>query len=113
MYRKNSSGWMKHWDFELLDIVLLEFTFFLSYILRHPDNWYEMPRMYGRLGVLMLIIDIVVIFFSEGYKNILERRKGKELECTRLFKRKFYKTLDKQYKVCYNKIAERKKEGIE
>lgn len=79
MYRKNSSGWMKHWDFELLDIVLLEFTFFLSYILRHPDNWYEMPRMYGRLGVLMLIIDIVVIFFSEGYKNILERRKGKEL----------------------------------
>ena len=78
MYRKNSSGWMKHWDFELMDIILLEFTFFLSYILRHSDSWYEKPGMYVRLGVLMLVVDIVVIFFSESYKHILERRKGKE-----------------------------------
>ena len=78
MYRKNNSGWMKHWDFELLDIILLEFTFFLSYILRHSDSWYEKPGMYVRLGVLMLVVDIVVIFFSESYKHILERRKGKE-----------------------------------
>lgn len=79
MYRRNSSGWMKHWDFELLDILILEITFFLSYIIRHPDNWQEMPGMYARLGVLMLVIDIVVIFFSSTYKNILERTKGREL----------------------------------
>ena len=78
MYRKNNSGWMKHWDFELLDLIVLEITFFLSYILRHPDSWYEKPGLYVRLGVLMLVVDIVVIFFSESYKHILERRKGKE-----------------------------------
>ena len=31
MYRKKTSSWLKHWDFILLDLILLE----LSYLLAH------------------------------------------------------------------------------
>ena len=31
MYRKISDGWMKHWDFELIDVIMLEISLFISY----------------------------------------------------------------------------------
>lgn len=81
MYRRINSSWMKHWDFELLDILLMEMAFFLSYEIRHRDGEAYFPgmsSMYLRLSLLVLAFDIVVIFFSSNYKNILQREINKE-----------------------------------
>ena len=34
MYKKESTGWFKHYDFILLDMICLQAAFLLAYIIR-------------------------------------------------------------------------------
>ena len=34
MYRKSPQGWLKHWDFILLDIISLQAAFIIAYLSR-------------------------------------------------------------------------------
>jgi exopolysaccharide biosynthesis polyprenyl glycosylphosphotransferase len=79
MYKKINPGWIKHWDFEFLDIVCLEASFLIAYGLRHLDVFPYLPRMYLRLSVLLFAFDVVVVFLTNNYKGILERNKTQEL----------------------------------
>jgi exopolysaccharide biosynthesis polyprenyl glycosylphosphotransferase len=79
MYKKRNPGWIKHWDFELLDIICLEAAFLIAYGIRHRDSFPYLPRMYMRLGILLLAFDLVVVFLANNYKGILERNKTQEL----------------------------------
>lgn len=79
MYRKIRASWMKHIDFELCDILCMEIAFFMAYAIRHRNNITAMLPMYMRLALLILLFDIVVVFFSENYKNILQRTVEREL----------------------------------
>ena len=78
MYRKINRGWLKHWDFELADLICIEVSFFLAYLLRHTDITRSNAYWYGRLGVIMLLIQCLVILFGNSYKNIIHRGPGKE-----------------------------------
>ena len=79
MYRKNTNSWIKHLDFEILDIICLELAFYVSYWYRHRDTFLFFPEMYIKLGVLLAIFDLIAIFFFQGYKNILQRNRWQEL----------------------------------
>ena len=37
MYEKKATGWLKHLDFILIDIVCLELSFLLGYFIRQRD----------------------------------------------------------------------------
>ncbi len=78
MYRKINTGWMKHWDFELADLICIEIAFFLAYYLRHKKIIQSTVDWYIKLGVILLVVDIVVVFFSNNYKNIIHRKAGME-----------------------------------
>lgn len=78
MYRKINTGWMKHWDFELADLICLEIAFFLAYYLRHKSIIQSTVDWYIKLGVILLVVDIVVVFFSNNYKNIIHRKTSTE-----------------------------------
>ena len=80
MYRKTNESWMKHLDFELIDILCIEFSFFVSYILRHGGMIESTFSMYTRMGIIFLIFDILVVFFMQSYKGILMRNKWQELK---------------------------------
>lgn len=60
MYRRVRSSWMKHWDFEILDIVLLELSYFIAYWIRHGNEW-KFGQMYLRLALFLLVIDILLV----------------------------------------------------
>lgn len=79
MYRKISGGWLKHWDFELADLICIEVSFFLAYFLRHADMVRTNAQWYGRLGAIMLLIQALVMLFGNSYKNIIHRGPGMEL----------------------------------
>jgi exopolysaccharide biosynthesis polyprenyl glycosylphosphotransferase len=79
MYKKINPGWLKHWDFELSDILCLEAAFLIAYGIRHRDVFPYLPRMYLRLSILLLAFDLVVVFLANNYKDILERNKTQEL----------------------------------
>lgn len=72
MYKKAMKSWMKHIDFILLDLIILEVSFFLGYIIRHgsPDNLPD--HFYSAWGALALL-DLLVALFLNNYSGILRR----------------------------------------
>lgn len=73
MYRKAKSSWLKHLDFILLDIMCIELTFFLAYMIRHGAVVPLLGAPYTQMCVVLVLIDFCVVFFGESYKGILQR----------------------------------------
>lgn len=79
MYRKINTGWIKHIDFEIIDILCMELSFLLSYYLRHREYLDHNLGLYQRLCLMIILFDAVVILFSGNYNGIIQRNEGKEL----------------------------------
>lgn len=79
MYKKDNSQWLKHLDFEIIDIICLVFSFYLAFRIRHPEVNEELITIYTKLSFVLVIIDIAVLFFTNNYKGIIQRDKYQEL----------------------------------
>ena len=79
MYKKQEKTWLKHLDFTLLDLALMQVAFVAAYILRHGlYNPYKITA-YGRLAAVIVLVDICVVFLFESYSGVLKRNKYQEL----------------------------------
>ncbi len=73
MYRYFKNQWLKFFDFLLIDTFALQFTFVISYWIRSGfNNPYE-NDYYLQVSILLFVIGPCVAFFSDCYKNILQR----------------------------------------
>lgn len=79
MYRKMNSGWIKHIDFEIIDIICIEISFLFAYFLRHKEYLSYNFSLYKKLCIVLVFVDVCVIFFSDNYKGIVQRGEIKEL----------------------------------
>lgn len=70
---------MKHLDFTILDMICLELAYALAYLIRLGFGNEYMNEQYRRLAVILIMIDVCVVFFSESYKSILRRSNTQEL----------------------------------
>ena len=79
MYEQNATGWAKHLDFIILDMICLEVSMVLAYVLRH--GWYGPFQniSYRNLGILLLFLDFALLLFLDTLKNVL--RRGIYQEC--------------------------------
>ena len=80
MYKKFQIKWLKHLDFMMVDILCIELSIIISYMLRHG---YQSPfsnPIYIKVNVMMIIFDLLVSFFMESYHGILRRGYVKELK---------------------------------
>lgn len=78
MYKKNTNGWIKHFDFIILDLLCIQLAFYISYVLRQGDwNPYVVP-LYRNMAIFVELADIIMIFLFEAYKNVLKRGYYKE-----------------------------------
>ena len=78
MYKKKDKGWIKHFDFIILDLISVQIAFILAYYLRHGGfEAYDMA-LYRNMGFFFTFADIAVIYFNESYKNVLKRGYYKE-----------------------------------
>ncbi len=74
MNKKQIKGWLKHGDFILIDIILMQLAFIIAYWLHEePGNPYDDER-YAFQAVVIGLCQLVIILFSQNYKNILRRR---------------------------------------
>lgn len=73
MYRKNSETWLKHWDFMLIDLIVLQVSFVLAYIIRGDEGWAYGDQMYRYMAIFLALADIVVIGFNSTMKDVLKR----------------------------------------
>lgn len=82
MYKENSKGWLKHFDFILLDLICLQSAFILAFIFRHGFvNPYSIP-LYRDMAMILVFIDIVVMFFYETFRDVLKRGYYREFSVT-------------------------------
>lgn len=80
MYKIANSGWRKHFDFMILDILLLEVAFIISYVIRFGFmSPFDNPDLLV-LGVTLPILQIFIVFFTEEYSGILKRGYFKEFK---------------------------------
>lgn len=84
MYKKSPQGWLKHWDFILLDIICLQLAFVVAYFARQGfDNPYS-DRVYRMVAFVFVLCQIAVMFLSQSYQGILKR--GYYIEFTKTAK---------------------------
>ena len=80
MYTRTNRGWLKHLDFEIIDILALEIAYWLTYFIRHKGIVEDMYlEMYIRVSIVIVVIDIATLFFSDNYRGIIQRLWQKEL----------------------------------
>ncbi|MCD7864617.1 MAG: sugar transferase [Clostridiales bacterium] len=79
MYRKETEGWLKHYDFILLDLICLQVAFVLAYALSdhgfHPyGRW-----LYRNMGIWMVFADFIVLFFLNTFHRVIKRGLREEI----------------------------------
>ena len=73
MYRKDTDGWLKHWDFILLDMICLQLAFVLAYGLSgYGFNPYQ-TMIYRNMSIYIEVADIAVLFMLGTLRNVLKR----------------------------------------
>lgn len=73
MYQRQKGSFFKHFDFLILDFIVLEVAYALSHMIKHGVlNPFEDSNFLVMAGVLLLI-QFMVVVFGEYYKDILRR----------------------------------------
>ena len=80
MYNKNTNSLIKHLDFIILDLIMLVFPFWISYVIRHDSFNILSGELYREYLIIILLLEIVVSVMLRNYKNILYRGYLQELK---------------------------------
>lgn len=84
MYSKKEKGWLKHWDFIIIDMLSLQLAFLFAYFIRHGFVNPYSEELYVNSMIFINIANISVIFMFSSFKNVLKRGYYREfLETTK------------------------------
>ena len=79
MYKRNAQGWLKHLDFILWDLLILQISFVLGYMIRHGwGNWPYIRPMYRSLAIILAAADFLVMVLFNTMHNVMKRDPAKE-----------------------------------
>ena len=80
MYKKNVQGWLKHIDFIIWDILVLQVSFILGYMIRHGwGRWPYLRADYRSLAIVLIVVDFLVAALFNSMHDVLKRGYLKEL----------------------------------
>ncbi len=84
MYKKKKRSWVKHLDFILLDLLACEIALFIGVFVRYEGaiiflGRFENYLLYQNMAMMLPLIDLVCVLFTETYTGILRRTKYQEL----------------------------------
>ena len=69
MYKKGVEGWMKHFDFILLDILVLEIAYALAFYIRKGSFTVYRRPLYANAALVVLVTSLCVSLFTDNHKN--------------------------------------------
>ena len=70
MYSKLTNSWLKHWDFILVDLISLELSFLLAYVIRHGfENPFVKPLYQGE-AIIFLVSQLLA---ARAFSGVLRR----------------------------------------
>lgn len=73
MYSRLTHSWLKHWDFILLDIICLEVSFLLAFIIRHNGIDSYALSLYRSEATILLVCQLLAVFFGDSFSGVLKR----------------------------------------
>ncbi len=82
MYQEEKRSWLKHLDFTVLDLLLMELAYYVAYLWRFDTEAPLGEIDYRIIGVVAALVDICVVFFGESYSGVLRRNRYRELRHT-------------------------------
>lgn len=83
MYKRTAQGWLKHMDFILWDLLILQVSFVLGYMIRHGWGYWPYLRSdYRSLAVILAVADLLVIIVFNSMHNVMKRGYLKEFNAT-------------------------------
>ena len=85
MYKKGAQNWLKHLDFMIWDLICLQLSFVIAYVIRHSMYGIYVPYkdpLYKNMAIVMALIEICVIIFFQTLKNVMKRGYYKEFLLT-------------------------------
>lgn len=82
MYRKGFSGWLKHGDFVILDLICLQVSFILAYAISgYGFNPYAKP-LYLYMAFFMEVADLAALFVAQTLQDVLKKGYYKDFYIT-------------------------------
>ena len=72
MYKKSVFSWLKHWDFMLLDFLVMQLSLIVAYGIFRGGLVYS-SDVYRVVAVSLLLSQFLVVFFLATFKNVLKR----------------------------------------
>ena len=83
MYKRTRQGWLKHLDFILWDILILQAAYILGYMIRHGwGNWPYVRLDYRILAIILMAADVFVSIAFNTMHNVMKRGYLKEFTAT-------------------------------
>ena len=73
MYRKNVNSWLKHWDFIVLDLIVLQIAYIFSCVVRNGWSTPFISKVYVTIGIIICFANICALYFQESYHGIMRR----------------------------------------
>lgn len=80
MYKLSNRGWLKHFDFTVIDIVALEISFVVAYMLRFGWSPLTADSIYSAIAIMLPVFHLSIVFFTEEYSGVLRRGYLKEFK---------------------------------
>jgi len=78
MYKLAAKGWIKHLDFIILDIIILQASYLLAYWIRQGGwNLYLVP-FYRTMAIFLVLWDLMTAILFNTMHNVMKRGYGKE-----------------------------------
>lgn len=81
MYKKRYKGWLKHLDFIVIDLISIQLSFVLAYMIRFGALSPYKNSEYLSLAIVYLLVDFFVAVVFNSFKNVLKRGAYKEFGC--------------------------------
>lgn len=82
MYQKIANGWLKHLDFMVLDCLIFQIAYVISYLLRNRGGNPYADKVYLSGALVLILIHICAAFFMESYRGILSRGRWQEFKAS-------------------------------
>ncbi|MDO4459135.1 MAG: sugar transferase [Clostridia bacterium] len=81
MNQKRRVGWLKHYDFMLLDLLCMEFSLLLASFIRHGNlKVFTFWGPYRELNIFIIGASLCYVLLLHGYKDVLKRGPLTELK---------------------------------
>ena len=73
MYKRETEGWFKHYDFILLDMLCLQIAFFLAYVISGHGTAPYSNDLYRNVAIVIELADLVILYSFNTLKRVLKR----------------------------------------